>query len=122
MALYLLFVIHYSIDAIYWDEWGDVPIIHAALHSQLTFRALWTQHNENRMLLPNLVVIASALVHSYNSKAIILLGALIFVASYIVFLAVVRIYLRRPLTAMHVLSLGIVWFSLEDTENSLWAF
>jgi len=120
--LYVLFVVHYSINVIFWDEWDDVPIIHAALHSHLTFSALWAQHNENRILIPNLVVVASALVEHYNSKSIILLGAFTFVASYIILLAAFRHYLGRALTPVHALTLGLVWFSLEDTENSLWAF
>jgi hypothetical protein len=121
-AFYLLFVIHYSVNAIFWDEWSLVPLIHAALHSHLTFGALWVQHNESRVLVPNLLIVGSALAHSYNSKTIILLGALLFVASYVLFLAAVRIYLDRPLSAIHALSFGVVWFSLEDTENSLWGF
>lgn len=121
-AVYVLFVAHYSINVIFWDEWDSVPIVHAALHSHLTLSALWAQHNENRILLPNLVVVASALVEHYNSKSIILLGAFSFVASFVILLVIFRHYLRHALTPIHVLTLGVVWFSLEDTENSLWAF
>jgi hypothetical protein len=120
--IYLLFVLHYSINVIYWDEWSDVPIINAALHSHLTVGLLWTQHNENRILVPNLVVVASALVQDYSSKSIIVLSAFIFIASYAFILVTFRSYVGRPLTLMHSLTLGLVWFSLEDTENSLWAF
>ncbi len=121
-AVYFLFVLHFSINVIFWDEWSNVPIIDAALHSHLTLGLLWTQHNENRILLPNLVVVASSLVQDYNSKSIILLSALIFIASYLFVLAAFRSYVGRPLTVMHSLTLGLVWFSLEDTENSLWGF
>jgi hypothetical protein len=121
-ALYLLFVIHYSVNVIFWDEWVLVPVIHAALHSHLTLGALWTQHNENRIFVQNLVVVASALIHNYDSKAIILIGALLFIASYALLLAVFRSYVGRPLVPMHTLTLGIVWFSLADTENALWGF
>jgi hypothetical protein len=121
-AIYLLFVLHYSINVMFWDEWSDVPIINAALHSHLTLGLLWTQHNENRIFVPNLVVVGSALVQNYDSKSIILLSALIFIASYAFILASFRSYVGRPLTPMHSLTLGLVWFSLEDTENSLWGF
>lgn len=121
-ALYLLFVLHYSVNFIYSDEWTLVPIIHAALHSHLTLGALWAQHNENRMLVPNLVIVGSALIHNYDSKSIILLGACFFIVSYGLLLVTFRTYLGRPLTPLHALSLGIVWFSWEDTENALWGF
>jgi hypothetical protein len=120
--LYLLFVFHYSINVMVMDDWSDVPIINAALHSHLTLGLLWTQHNENRILVPNLVVVAEALVQDYNSKSIILLSALIFIASYTFILATFRSYVGQPLTPLHSLTLGLVWFSLEDTDNSLWGF
>ena len=121
-GLYLLFVLHYSINFIFWDEWASVPIVHAALHSHLTFGALWAQHNENRILVPNLLVVLSGLIENYNSKVLIILGASFFIASYGLLLIAFRNYLGRPLTLLHTLTLGIVWFSLEDTENSLWGF
>jgi len=121
-GLYLLFVLHYSINLIFWDEWANVPVVHAALHSHLTFGALWSQHNENRIFVPNLLVVLSALIEDYNSKTIILLGACFFIASYVLLLGAFRSYLGRPLTVLHSLTLGLVWFSLEDTENSLWGF
>ena len=121
-ALYLLFVVHYSVNVLFWDEWTVVPVIHAALHSRLTFGLLWAQHNENRIFFPSLVFAASSLVHSYNSKAIIVFDGLSFVASFAFLLSAFRQYLGRPLAPMHTLSLGLVWFSLEDTENSLWGF
>ena len=121
-SLYLLFVVHYSINALFWDEWNLVPMIHATLHSNLTFSMLWAQHNENRMLVPNLLIAGSALVHNYNSKVTILIGAGFFVSSYVLFLGALRAYLGRSITALHAFVFGILWFSLEDTENSLWGF
>jgi hypothetical protein len=121
-ALYVFFVLHYSVNLFWSDEWSLVPIIHAALHSHLTLGALWAQHNENRILIPNLVIVGSALVHTYDSRSIILLGAALFILSYALLLATFRTYVGRSLTPLHALSLGIVWFSLEDTENALWAF
>ena len=58
-ALYFLFVAHYGVNFIYWDEWAVVPLINAELHGSLTFTMLWAQHNENRMLLPNVLFVLS---------------------------------------------------------------
>jgi len=121
-VVYLLFVLYYSVNFMFWDEWTLVPIIRAALHSQLTLSLLWAQHNENRMLVPNLVIVGSALLHNYSSRTIILLSATLFIVSYGLLLATFRIYVGRSLTPLHALTLGVVWFSLEDTENSLWGF
>jgi hypothetical protein len=37
-------------------------------------------------------------------------------------LVLFRAYLRRPLTALPVLTVGVVWFSLADVQNALWSF
>ena len=53
-ALYLVFVIHFWMNALYADEWSVVPLLNAALHGHLSLSALWAQHNENRMLFSQL--------------------------------------------------------------------
>jgi uncharacterized membrane protein (UPF0136 family) len=121
-ALYFIFVLHYSVNLIYFDEWQLVPLIHAALHSNLTFSALWQQHYENRLFVPNLFFVASGLVTNDNTKVVILFSALVFIASFILTLAVFRLYLGRSPGPVQTLTLGIAWFSLEDTQNSLWGF
>jgi hypothetical protein len=120
--IYVIFVLHYAVNVVFFDEWDVVPIIHAALHSHLTLGVLWTQHNENRMLVPNLLFVASALVHNYNSKAVMLFSALLFIVSYVLILAVFRRYIGRHVSPVHALTLGVVWFSFEDTGNALLAF
>ena len=40
-ALYLIFVVHFSRNVLWFDYWNVVPLIHAALHGQLSFGDLW---------------------------------------------------------------------------------
>ncbi len=121
-VLYLIFVAHYSINMPYEDDWTVVPVIHAALHGRLTFGALWEQHGPNRDLFPYLILVGLGTLTHDDLRVVVMLGAVIFVASYFVFLAVFRSYQGRPLTPLAVLVLGAVWFSLEDWHNALWAF
>jgi hypothetical protein len=121
-ALYLLFVIHYSMNVLLFDDWNVVPLIHAALHGHLTFSALWAQHNENRMLFPNLIFVELGILTHDDAKVTILLSAVLFVATYFLFLAMFRSYLGLPLTPLSVLAVGAVWFSLCDWQNALWGF
>ena len=122
IALYLGYVSHYSVNAIYWDDWTVVPLIHAALHGHLTFGALWVQHGENRMLIPNLIMVGVGAVTHDNTTVIVLLSAAVLIASYVVFLALLHSYLLRPVTVVSVLSTGLIWFSLADYFNAVWAF
>lgn len=120
--LYLLFVTHYSINVPNEDDWTVVPLVHAVLHGHLTLSALWAQHNENRMLFPNIIfVVIGDLTHD-DTVFLIVMSAATMVASYFVFLAVFRSYALRSLTPLIVLILGGLWFSIEDWENAFLGF
>lgn len=49
-------------------------------------------------------------------------SAAAFIASYAGLLILVRHYLGKRLTPIPVLLIGVIWFSLADVENALWAF
>jgi hypothetical protein len=61
MALSVLatfvFIHRYAVDMLYSDQLMDGLLVDHALHGTLTFGQLWAQHNENRILVPNLVVV-----------------------------------------------------------------
>ncbi len=121
-ALYLLYVAHFSVNAPLADEWSTVPLVHNALHGHLTLSALWTQHVESRIFVPNLIFVAAGFVNHYDVRTIMLLGAAILIASYFLLLVVFRTYLQRRLTVLPTLVLGVVWLSVADVENALWGF
>jgi hypothetical protein len=121
-TLYLIFVIHYSVNVPAQDDWTVVPLIHAALHGQLTFGELWKLHDENRMLFPNLGFVVLGVLSHDDVNVLTGVSAALFVATFFVFLALFRSYRGRPLTPLVVLVLGAVWFSLEGWYNALWGF
>jgi hypothetical protein len=121
-AIYLVFVAQFSINVPYEDDWTVVPLIHAALHGHLTFGSLWALHNENRILVPNLIFVTVGVLTHDDLRILVALAAGLFMAAFFAFLTALRSYLGRPLTPILVLVLGVVWFSLEDWGNALWAF
>ena len=121
-AAYLIFVVHYSVNGLLLDDWGFVHLVHAAEHGRLTLGELWAQHNENRMFVPNAMMVGLALVTHDDTRTAMVVSALVFVASYVVFLLVLQTYLGRRLTVVPVLATGVVWFSLADWQNALWGF
>jgi len=52
-----VFIQRYALDILYADQWKDVELIHRANAGTLSFGNLWTQHNENRIFVPDLVVL-----------------------------------------------------------------
>ena len=53
VALFL-YVLHYTRNVPYMDDWEMVPVITG--HESISLRWAWTQHNEHRALLPRLIL------------------------------------------------------------------
>ena len=81
---------------------------------------LWAQHNDNRMLVPNLVFLGLGVATRDDTTVLVWLSAAVFIAAFALFLILFRSYAR--LTPIAALMLGFVWFSLIDWQNALWAF
>jgi hypothetical protein len=120
--LYLLFVSHYSTDALQNDEWSMVPFLHEALHGHFSMGQLWSQHNAARVPLIGLYLLLFALADHLDVRAAIFCSGLVYTAAYVILLGLCRKYRERRLTPIPVLIIGVVWFSLADTQNALWAF
>jgi len=56
----------YALNVTYSDQWADVDLIRRAHAGTLTFGDLWAQHNENRILFPNVVVLLLSYTTRYN--------------------------------------------------------
>jgi hypothetical protein len=121
-VLYLLFIDRYATNAFYSDDWSVVPLVHAALHGHLTWSQLWNQHHESRLFIGNSIDILFGFADRLDARSLIFFGAAVLIASYAGLLALVRRYLGQRLTPIPVLVVGVVWFSLADVQNALWAF
>jgi hypothetical protein len=119
---YLIFVVHYSVNMPYEDDWTVVPLIHSAIHGHLSFSDLWTLHDENRMLVPNAIFVALGVATHDDLIALTALSAVLFIATYFLFLLIFSSYIRRPLTPASVLLVGVLWFSVAGWNNALWGF
>lgn len=60
------FIHRFAVNMVYYDQWTDVNIIRLAHSGTLSFSALWAQHNENRVLFPNFVVLLLAYTTHFN--------------------------------------------------------
>ena len=121
--LYLLFVFHYSVNVPWgFDDWAIVSLVAAANHGHLTMGTLWLQYGDRRLVISRLITVAFGVYDSLNERTVMMFTAALFVASYVVFLASFRDYLRKRLTWLAVLVVGVVWFSLTDWFAALWSF
>ena len=60
---YFAFVNRYAVNVVVFDQWSDVALVEKAFSGHLSLGDLWAQHNENRILLPNLIVLILAVYH-----------------------------------------------------------
>src|SRR6476469_10077900 len=59
-AVALLADIHrFAVNVPFMDDWQFVPLLERARNGTLTFQELWAPHDEHRLLLPRLIIIAS---------------------------------------------------------------
>ncbi len=120
--LYVLFVYRYATDSFFGDDWSTALLVHAALHGHLSLSLLWSQYNESRLVLGNIVDVVFGYLDRFDLRSVLLFTAVVFIASYAILLVLVRGYIGRRLTPIPVFIFGMVWFSLADVQNALWAF
>ncbi|MGH9919885.1 MAG: hypothetical protein ACRD6W_13605, partial [Nitrososphaerales archaeon] len=120
--LYFAYVGHFGVNSMWWDEWTLVPMVHSALHGHLTFGALWAQYNEERLFVPKLMWVFFAIATNLNTKVIVLFDAALLTGAYICLLVAHRIARGRWIGPLPTLVVGLIWFSVADFENALWAF
>ncbi|MHB1502177.1 MAG: hypothetical protein ACYCYK_13755 [Candidatus Dormibacteria bacterium] len=75
VALYLGFIWNYGVSVPYQDDWSLVPLLRLLNQGHLTFAALWAQHLQNRVLVPNVLMLALLKLTSFNTKVEMFCGA-----------------------------------------------
>jgi hypothetical protein len=119
-AAYFGYVARFAATGVYQDEWNWVGLVSKSYAGTLTLGDLWVQHNENRMLFPNVIAILLGRGTGFNDLAFIYLGAALLVATACLLAVACRRELsRHPFAYLPAI---FVIFSVAQYENSLWAF
>jgi hypothetical protein len=114
-------VAHYGVNVIEGDQWDDVTVIRNSYTNLFDWSSLWTQHNENRIFFPNLVVIALSRTTHFNVHAEEYLAALMLVAATA--LVIVTHKRRSPDTPwLYYCPVAFLMLSICQYGNMLWGF
>ena len=121
VATYFWFITSFGANTIWGnDEWSDLILIQHAYSGHLTLSALWAQHNENRILFPNLVVLFLAEVTHFNVKSEEFLSGLTLVGATT---ALILGHRRRSLAPWILyVPVAMVMVSFVGYGNTLWGF
>jgi hypothetical protein len=95
------FVNRLAVNTIYFDQWSDVNLVAHLKSGTLGFGALWAQHNENRIFVPNLIVLLLAESVHLNNRVEVAISACLWWTTCLLLVAAHR--RRSP-------SLGWVWY------------
>ena len=121
-AVALLWFIHrYAVNMIFADQWHDIHIIALSHSGTLTLGDLWAQHGENRVFVPDLLVLVLArtthfnvVYEDYGS------GILLIATAALLILAHRR---RSPSTPwIYYFPVVIVLLSLNQGTMTMWGF
>lgn len=117
---YVWYVIAFGINALYWDAWNQAVMVATFLQGHGTVGLLWSQHNENRMFFPNLVVLASIPITHMSDRWLQMMGVALLLITAAAWLAL----LRKPLLSHPALLIpgGLLIFNTVQNESSLWGF
>ena len=121
-AVSYLWMIHaYGVNVIFADQWDDVALIGHAYSGTLHVSTLWSQHYENRIFFPNLIVLALAYTTHFNVVTEEYLSALmLFGGTALVICAHKR---RSPERRwIWYCPVAFLLLSLAQAVNALWGF
>jgi hypothetical protein len=120
ILLYLWYINAFGVNVIFWDEWNLIPMIHHFFLGDLTFFLIWDQHNENRMLIPNLFFLLLANIAHFNTKIGMFVGAFFLIVTFTMIYTIYRKHFPKRIWAF--VPISYLMFSLVQYENVLWGF
>jgi len=120
ILIYLEYIVFFGVDVIYWDEWNLFPMIHDFFAGTMTFSELWEQHNENRMLFPNLFFLLLAKTVHFDTKVGMFVGAFFLMLSFLLLYSIYRKHFQSRIWAF--VPVSYLLFGLVQYENTLWGF
>jgi hypothetical protein len=118
--LYLLIVVlTQTVDVPFADQWALVPLLARSYDGSLTFHDLWAQHNEHRLLVPRILMLALARLSGWNTRVEMLGSIALAAAAFCVLVYQVRStgQAMRMHWAWLVPALSLAIFSLDQAES-----
>jgi hypothetical protein len=118
---YFGLILHYGVNDIYEDQWSDIALIKQSYIHTFDWNSLWSQHNENRIFFPNLLVIVLGRVGHFNVKLEELISGCMLVAA--VFCLIWAHKRRSPgIPWLYYCPVAILSLSIVQYGATLWGF
>ena len=118
----LVIVLKRAVEIPYWDEWEWAELIYGAHTHALTFAQLWAPHNEHRILVPNLVVLALDAAGGWSVVREQIISLVFLGLTQLTVWAIIRRTVREPRRGWCFLIATVLLFGFVQEENLGWGF
>jgi hypothetical protein len=121
VALYFWFITDYGVNVPFADSWnGTLPLVLDFARGHLTLAELWQPHNENRMLVPNVILVLLDSDTRMNQVVDMLVSASMLVGAVAITVWLAARTLKLPL--IWLIPIPAIMLALVQTQDALWAF
>ncbi len=121
IVAYIVFLQHYQVNAMWQDQWDDVPVIRESFHHFPDWSSLWVQHVDNRIFFPNLIVVGLAHTVHYNITVEEYVSALMLFGATALFIWCHK--RRSPHTPLlYYCPVAFLTLTLAQWQNTIWGF
>ncbi|HSX29854.1 MAG TPA: hypothetical protein VLE73_04830 [Candidatus Saccharimonadales bacterium] len=125
-VLYLLYLLlKYGVNVPFWDEWEIVTLLQKHDAGTLSLYDFWAQHNEHRLLFPQLIMVYLGFLTHWNLNAELLVSFAFAAASLLLVLHMLYRNFgatRRPVMIALGIFAAVLFFSPMQWENWLWGW
>lgn len=115
----------YSVEVPCQDQWELVPLLEKMFQGGLTFHDLWAQHNEHRILFPQIIMLGLARLTGWNIRCEMAVNVLLAAGIFAVLVRQVNKTARKLGMAglpWAMPALSLIVFSIAQYQNWLWGW
>ncbi len=121
VVAYFWFIHRYGANVLWHDQFADIDTLSHLYSHTLSIGTLWTQHDENRVLFPNLVVLLLGVTTHLNVSVEEYLSGFLLAAAILVLIQAHRKRSIRTHWAAYT-PVALIMFSFVQFTNTLWGF
>jgi hypothetical protein len=121
IALWLL-IAKTAVDIPYWDEWEWADLVYRFHVGTLTFADLWAQHNEHRLLFPQLIMLGLDKFGGWSPVREQYVSLFFVVCSQIGIFVMIRRTIHGIAGPITGALASIILYGLWQSENFSWGF
>jgi hypothetical protein len=115
------YVYIYGITIPYWDQWELVPLLEKMYNHTLSLADLWAQHNEHRIIFPQIVMLILARLSNWNIF-VELCANMVLAILILLFLLSILHNTIKPTSPFLKIFISMMVFSMVQRENWEWGW